>query len=68
MQNGRTTIAFPSISTGAYKYPLQEAARVALETVRDFLQTRDGQKLREVRFVLFDSNGLNAYQTAYARL
>jgi len=46
------TIAFPSISTGAYRYPLEEAAPIALRTVADYLTTHP--ELALVRFVLFD--------------
>lgn len=46
------SIAFPSISTGAYGYPLHEAAGIALSTVVNFLMDQEGLKL--VRFVLFD--------------
>lgn len=48
---GAQSIAFPSISTGAYGYPKVEAARVALTTVIAFLEGET--TLREVRFVLF---------------
>lgn len=56
------SIAFPSISTGAYCYPVREAAAIALSTVMNFLQQNDEVKL--VRFVLFDDQTLNAYQDA----
>ena len=45
---GAETIAFPAISTGAYGYPLEEAASIAIDTVRT-----DDTSVREVRFVLF---------------
>ena len=48
---GIRSISFPSISTGAYRFPIVRAARIALRTVCDFLQSRTG--LEEVRFVLF---------------
>jgi O-acetyl-ADP-ribose deacetylase (regulator of RNase III) len=47
-----TSIAFPAISTGAYGYPLREAARIALQTTIDYLQGHQDIKL--VRFVLYD--------------
>ena len=55
---GLTSVAFPSISTGAYGYPLAEAARVALKTVMDYLSQHPEIKL--ARFVLF---GHPAYET-----
>lgn len=60
------SIAFPSISTGAYGYPLQEAAPIALETVRAFLLQSD--QFRLVRFVLFDDVTLAAYTKTLSRL
>jgi O-acetyl-ADP-ribose deacetylase (regulator of RNase III) len=60
-ENKLKTVAFPSISTGAYGYPLEEAAPIALKTVIDYLKGHPDIQL--VRFVLF---GKEAYQ-AYAR-
>ncbi len=57
------TIAFPSISTGAYGYPLEDAARIAIREVQSYLE-KPGGKVRTVIFVLF---GQDAYQT-YRRL
>ncbi len=57
------SVAFPSLSTGAYRYPMDQAAQVALQTVIDFLRQQPGS-LQEVRFVLF---GQQAYQT-YAQV
>lgn len=56
------TIAFPSISTGVYGYPLEEAAPIALDTVIRFLKEHSQIKL--VRFVLFDSKTFDAYAKA----
>ncbi|GBD26481.1 O-acetyl-ADP-ribose deacetylase [bacterium HR30] len=56
-----TSIAFPSISTGAYGYPIEEASRIALETVMNQLPRFPGIKL--VRFVLFTKNDLQVYET-----
>jgi O-acetyl-ADP-ribose deacetylase (regulator of RNase III) len=53
VERGLKSISFPSISTGAYGYPVEQAARVALKTVIDFLSQDD--TLSEVVFVLFDS-------------
>lgn len=61
-ENGLRTIAFPSISTGAYQYPVHAAARVALTTIRDFLQAYPQMEL--VRFVLFGDRALQAYEEA----
>jgi O-acetyl-ADP-ribose deacetylase (regulator of RNase III) len=54
------TVAFPSISTGAYGYPVAEAARVALTTVMDFLRN-ETTSLENVLFVLYDFNTYSIY-------
>jgi O-acetyl-ADP-ribose deacetylase (regulator of RNase III) len=56
---GLKSVAFPSISTGAYGYPVEDACRVALEAVKDFLEKDD--KLDEVVFVLFSEHALEVY-------
>jgi len=56
-----TNISFPSISTGAYRYPLEQAAKVAVETVIWFLK-EEAVSLKEVRFVLFDARTYETYQ------
>ena len=56
------SVSFPSISTGIYGYPVAEAARIALETVRQALAR--GQHVRTVRFVLFDQKTFDAYAEA----
>ncbi|MBM3133112.1 MAG: O-acetyl-ADP-ribose deacetylase [Chloroflexi bacterium] len=60
--NGLTSVSFPSISTGAYGYPVDQAARIALETVSDFL--RKDARLKEAVFILFDTRTFSAYQKA----
>jgi O-acetyl-ADP-ribose deacetylase (regulator of RNase III) len=57
------SIAFPSISTGAYRFPVERAARIALGTVRDFLRD-EPHDLVEVRFVLFTDADLRVYAAA----
>jgi O-acetyl-ADP-ribose deacetylase (regulator of RNase III) len=59
---GLKSIAFPSISTGAYGYPLEEAAAVSLKTVIDFLTAPGDIEL--VHFVLFGSEAYAAYEKA----
>jgi O-acetyl-ADP-ribose deacetylase (regulator of RNase III) len=58
------SVAFPSISTGVYGYPVDKAAKVALETVINFLRN-ESTSLQQVIFVLYDSN---TYQTYAAKL
>lgn len=61
-EEGLRTVAFPSISTGAYGFPVREAARIALSTVIDFLRVDD--TLSHVRFVLFSDGDLRVYEAA----
>lgn len=53
-------VSFPSISTGAYGYPVEKAARVALKAVISFLREKT-TSIKEVVFVLFDSRTLSTY-------
>ena len=57
--SGLKTIAFPSISTGAYGYPTEEASRVAVKTIKAFLENED--KLDKVFMVLFSERDFNIY-------
>jgi len=54
------TIAFPNISTGVYRFPKQQAAEIALNTVNDFL--KNDSVLRQVTFVCFDEENFDIYQ------
>ena len=56
------TIAFPSISTGAYRYPVEEASRIAIGTVKKFLEEED--KIERVIFVLFSDRDFDVYLKA----
>jgi O-acetyl-ADP-ribose deacetylase (regulator of RNase III) len=62
-----TSLSFPSISTGAYGYPLAEAAGIALRTAKAFL-SEQAKPLKEVVFVLFDARTFQAYATALEEL
>lgn len=53
---GATTVAFPAISTGVYRWPVEDAARIALDTVRS-----SDTRVDEVRFVLFDRRAYDAF-------
>lgn len=59
-QYGCKSVAFPSISTGVYRFPLERAAKIAVGTIREFLRGRD----MEVTMVCFDKKTLEAYQKA----
>jgi len=60
------TVDFPSISTGVYGFPLEEAAAVATQTIGDELAHSSG--LTHVRLVAFDDATATAYRTAWNRL
>jgi O-acetyl-ADP-ribose deacetylase (regulator of RNase III) len=62
--HGATSVAFPSISTGAYRFPIAAAARIALETVVQALRRHPSITL--VRFVLFSPDNLQTYADALA--
>ena len=64
VENELKTIAFPSISTGVYGYPMEKAAIVAIETVTLFLE--ENEEFKEVRFVLFSVDDLKQYQRLIA--
>ena len=63
VENKLSSISFPSISTGVYGYPVDQAAKVAVSAVAAFLH-RNPAALEEVIFVLFDSKTFAAYSVA----
>ncbi len=65
-ENGLSSVAFPSISTGAYGYPVAEASRIALRTVIEYLRAHTDISL--VRFVLFSAADFAVYKEALAEL
>ena len=65
-ENNLSSIAFPSISTGVYGYPVEEASRIAIKTVADFL--RESTSIKEVVFVLFNTEAYDAYASALEEL
>jgi O-acetyl-ADP-ribose deacetylase (regulator of RNase III) len=66
VEEGLRSVAFPSISTGIYGYPIREAARVALSAVRDFLMERGAPP--EVIFCLFSEADLREYEAVLKEL
>jgi O-acetyl-ADP-ribose deacetylase (regulator of RNase III) len=64
--NGIESVAFPAISTGIFGYPLEEAAEVAVQTVRE--QADRLERVRLVRFVLFGERGLEIHETVLSGL
>ena len=65
-EKGLRSIAFPSISTGVYGFPIDRACRIALGEIRDFLDA--GGPLRRVLLVCFSASDLRIYQTAYREI
>lgn len=61
-ENGCHTVAFPSISTGAYRFPLKCAARIAVREILSFLKT--AKVVQSVKMVCFDEKAKAAYETA----
>ncbi|MER6787380.1 O-acetyl-ADP-ribose deacetylase [Streptomyces sp. NPDC000658] len=55
-ENGARTVAFPAVSTGVYRWPMDDAARIAVETVR-----AARTDVEEIRFVLFDARAYEAF-------
>lgn len=61
-EKGIKSISFPSISTGAYGFPIERAAKIALSTVKEFINNNDVFEL--VQFVLFSESDLEQYTKA----
>lgn len=59
-QHGASSIAFPSISTGAFGYPKPEAAKIASATIRDFLSA--DQQIEHVRLVFFQERDARVFR------
>ena len=62
-ENNLSSISFPSISTGAYGYPVDKASKVAIESIVSFLR-QGTTSIKEVVLVLFDSRTFEAYVAA----
>jgi len=66
VENGIKTMAFPAISCGAYGYPIEEAAKIAVKTTREFLA--NDSMIEKVIFALFSEDLYQAYQIIVAAL
>jgi O-acetyl-ADP-ribose deacetylase (regulator of RNase III) len=64
--HGLQSIAFPSISTGVYRFPIDQACRIALQTTLDMLS--QGGSLERVIFTCFSDRDLEVYQDTYSQL
>ncbi len=67
MEHGIRTIAFPSIATGIYRFPVDKAAQIAVSTVSEFLQEYE-DAFELVVWVLFDENTKAVYEAAVRQL
>ena len=63
MENGVRTIAFASISTGVYRFPIHDAARIATGTAKAFAEANP-DAFDEIRWVLFNNRSYRAYEEA----
>jgi O-acetyl-ADP-ribose deacetylase (regulator of RNase III) len=66
VEHGCRSIALPALSTGAYGYPMDQAARIALSTAIEFLRRHGRPEL--IRFVLFDAGAYGAFAAALEEL
>ena len=62
--NGCRTVAFPSISTGVYRFPLERAAKIAVGAILEYLASHE--EIEEARMVCFDAGTQRAYEAALA--
>jgi O-acetyl-ADP-ribose deacetylase (regulator of RNase III) len=66
IENNVKSIAFPSISTGAYKFPIEKAAPIAIREVKNFL--KENKEIEEVIFVLFSERDFGIYQDLISKV
>lgn len=67
VDQGIRSVAFPSISTGVYRFPKEKAAGIAVKTVNQFVEANPG-KIDLVEWILFDEDTLNIYENALSQL
>jgi O-acetyl-ADP-ribose deacetylase len=68
VENNIKTIAFPSISTGVYGYPIDKASEIAINAVLEMLAQYPNEKLEKVIFVCFNNDVFNRYQELLSAL
>ena len=66
VQHGIKTVAFPSISTGAYGFPMERAARIALRETKNFLE--QNRSVESVVLVCFGADSLQTHQVAFREI
>lgn len=67
LEHGIRSIAFPSISTGVYRFPVELAAKIAVKTVSRFLEDNEN-RFELVEWVLFDDKTKSVYETEVEKL
>ncbi len=65
---GFTSVAFPSISTGIFGFPVAQGAAIALQAVRDYCAAHPDTSVREIRFVLIDTPTVETFAAAFDAL
>ena len=66
VDHGIRSVAFPSISTGIYRFPLERAAAIVARTLSEYAQTHDSG-IEEVTMVCFDQTTYEAYRAAFEK-
>ena len=64
--NNLKTIAFPSISTGVYAYPIEKASLIALTEIRDFF--KNDTSIEKVKIICFENNPYEIYMKHYTAM
>lgn len=59
---GLTSIAFPAISTGIFRFPMKRAAKIILEEIKNYFDQNPGTELNQVRLVLFDERSVSVFE------
>jgi len=65
-EHGIRSVSFPSISTGAYRFPIRRAAGIALRTMRDFINEEDYYD--EIRFILYTEQLLKEFELSWEKI
>ena len=68
LNSGFKSIAFPAISTGIYRYPLKEAAKISLQTIVEMLRSMKDPSLKTIQFVLMDEEAFDVYSDTLENL
>lgn len=67
-ERGFVSVAFPSISTGIFGFPVERGAGIALRAVAEFCAAQSGSALRDIRFVLIDAPTVGVFKREFEKL